>query len=147
MPGGVYVGQNTLRAASVEFVRLLERIITECEPSEVVHIRRGATTERTRPAACGGARNAQFVATRTQRSGSRLRACQKYFFDKLSGTPQCGVPHSCKIVAAVIYCSKLSVKGRICFGKVSGMGAAAAMEYGLADGDDCGGVAALYYVS
>ena len=49
----------------------------------MVHIRRGATTERTRPAVCGGARNAQFVATRTQRSGSRLRACQKYFFDKL----------------------------------------------------------------
>ena len=67
--------------------------ITECEPSEVVHIRRGATTERTRPAACGGARNAQFVATRTQRSGSRLRACQKYFFDKLKWVcRKCGRP-------------------------------------------------------
>ena len=62
----MYVGQNTLRAVSVEFVRLLELIITECEPSEVVHIRRGATTERTRPAACGGARDMELASTKSR---------------------------------------------------------------------------------
>ena len=65
-------------------------IITECEPSEVVHIRRGATTERARPAVCGGARNAQFVATRTQRSGSRLRACQNTFLTNSKQTVSIG---------------------------------------------------------
>ena len=55
----MYIGQNTLRDASVEFVREL----------------------RTNYAR----RIAQPFQTRTQPRGSRLRACQKDFFDKLKG--------------------------------------------------------------
>ena len=53
LSGGVYIGQNTLRTASVEFVR----------------------KQRTNYAR----RRAQPFRTRTQPRGSRLRACQKDF--------------------------------------------------------------------
>ena len=58
LSGGVYVRQNTLRPASVEFVR----------------------KQRTNYARS----RVQPFQTRTQLRGSRLRACQKDFFDKLS---------------------------------------------------------------
>ena len=56
-PCSAYVGKNSLRSASVEFLR-----------------RRRRNYARSR---------VQAPQTRAQRSGSRLRACQKYFFDKL----------------------------------------------------------------
>ena len=54
--GGVYVAENTLRPASVEFFVLAQKIM--------------------RAAGC------KPVQTKTQRSGFRLRACQKYFLTR-----------------------------------------------------------------
>ena len=60
LSGGVNLGQNTLRPASVEFVR----------------------KQRTNYARS----RVQPFQTRTQPRGSRLRACQNGYFDKLTGT-------------------------------------------------------------
>ena len=49
---------------------------TEREPSNAVRVRKGATTQWMRPAACGGAKDTEFVATQTQRSGFRLSALE-----------------------------------------------------------------------
>ena len=63
LSGGVYIGQNTLRTASVEFVR----------------------KQRTNYAR----RRAQPFQTRTQPRGSRLRACQKDFLTSSSVRQRC----------------------------------------------------------
>ena len=62
MSGGVYIGQNTLRDASVEFVR--------------------------KPRTNYARRITQPFQTRTQPRGSRLRACQNDYFDTLKETPK-----------------------------------------------------------
>ena len=62
--GGVYVTENTIQAASVEFV---------CHGTQIM-----------RAAGC------KPVQTKTQQSGFRLRACQKYFFDTLKSSRPLG---------------------------------------------------------